>query len=334
MSHMWSNAPAERAVWVEQARAVRIEDEVTRRGIKLRGRIDRCGPCPVCGGTDRFSINLKKQVWNCRGCDRGGDVIALVQHLDGVGYLDAIAHLAGAAPERTDCNRSKQPALSTKQHDEESERRRRMSAARLIWAGRRPIAGTIADHYFRFRGIALDEDLSHCIGFDPACPWRETPGDPASPILRVPCILAAFRLIDTDEIAAVQKTRLNPDGSKYGRRFNGCSKGAVCKIDPDENVTMGLSLAEGLETALSARLVGFRPIWATGGTGTLKNFPVLAGVESLTFQRENDTNQANCRAIDACAERWLAAGRQVFDAFPPDDCNDINDALQKRIARA
>jgi DNA primase len=108
MSRMWSNAPAERATWTEQARAVRIEDEIARRGIKLRGGVDRCGPCPVCGGTDRFSINLKKQVFNCRG-STGGDVIALVQHLDGVSFLDAVARLAGPAPQRTDCSRRKQP---------------------------------------------------------------------------------------------------------------------------------------------------------------------------------------------------------------------------------
>jgi hypothetical protein len=80
---------------LEEARAARIEDEVARRGIKLRGGNERSGPCPVCGGDDRFSINVKKQLWNCRGCQRGGDVIALVRHLDGVGFEDAVETLAG-----------------------------------------------------------------------------------------------------------------------------------------------------------------------------------------------------------------------------------------------
>ena len=47
---------------IERASAVRIEDEIERRGIKLVGRVDRCGPCPQCGGKDRFSINVRKQV--------------------------------------------------------------------------------------------------------------------------------------------------------------------------------------------------------------------------------------------------------------------------------
>jgi len=71
--------------WVEQARAVPIEDELARRGIKLNGKVERAGPCPNCGGDDRFSINTSKQVFNCRKCGGRGDVIALVQFLDGAG---------------------------------------------------------------------------------------------------------------------------------------------------------------------------------------------------------------------------------------------------------
>ncbi len=79
-----------------EARSVRIESEIARRGIKLSaGSVERYGPCPVCGGTDRFSINLKKQLWNCRKCEVGGDVIALVRHLDGVNFKEAVEKLAG-----------------------------------------------------------------------------------------------------------------------------------------------------------------------------------------------------------------------------------------------
>jgi DNA primase len=70
-----------------RARGVPIETEIERQGIKLRGRIARCGPCPRCGGTDRFGVNTKKVLWNCRGCGVGGDVIEFVEHLDQVSFL-------------------------------------------------------------------------------------------------------------------------------------------------------------------------------------------------------------------------------------------------------
>jgi len=43
-------ADADRETWIEQARAVHIEDELARRGIKLNGKVERAGPCPRCGG--------------------------------------------------------------------------------------------------------------------------------------------------------------------------------------------------------------------------------------------------------------------------------------------
>jgi CHC2 zinc finger len=69
-----------------------IEDEIARRGIKLRRSghsPERVGPCPICGGRDRFSINTRKQLWNCRVCGQGGDVIDLVQHIDRCDYKAA-----------------------------------------------------------------------------------------------------------------------------------------------------------------------------------------------------------------------------------------------------
>jgi hypothetical protein len=84
--------------WADRARAVRIDAETERRGIKLRGGIERVGPCPKCGGEDRFAINTKKGVWHCRGCAKGGDVIELVEHIDGIDFVAACTALTGEPP--------------------------------------------------------------------------------------------------------------------------------------------------------------------------------------------------------------------------------------------
>jgi putative DNA primase/helicase len=84
--------------WTARARSVPIEEELARRGVNLRGKIERCGSCPKCGGDDRFSINTAKQIFNCRGCDTGGDVIDLVRHLDGVDFTTACTTLAHDPP--------------------------------------------------------------------------------------------------------------------------------------------------------------------------------------------------------------------------------------------
>lgn len=85
--------------WVQRAKAVRIEREIERRGFKLRRvGLERVGACPKCGGDDRFAINIKKQVFNCRGCGAAGGVIQLVEHLDGVDFTTACTTLAGPPP--------------------------------------------------------------------------------------------------------------------------------------------------------------------------------------------------------------------------------------------
>jgi DNA primase len=86
---------------VERARNVPIERELERRGVRLRGTgRDRVGPCPNCGGDDRFGICTAKQVFNCRVCGTGGNVIKLVEHLDGVDFITACTMLAGEPPPR------------------------------------------------------------------------------------------------------------------------------------------------------------------------------------------------------------------------------------------
>jgi DNA primase len=85
--------------WTERARSVPLDHELTRRGITLRRQgKELVGPCPRCGGDDRFAVNTAKQIFNCRGCGAKGDVIDLVRFLDGCDFLPAVEKLAGAPP--------------------------------------------------------------------------------------------------------------------------------------------------------------------------------------------------------------------------------------------
>jgi putative DNA primase/helicase len=90
---------------IARARSVSIDQIIADRQIKLKASgAERIGPCPVCGGRDRFSINTKKNVFNCRGCSRGGDVITLIQFLDGIGFQEAVESLTGERQSSTSKN--------------------------------------------------------------------------------------------------------------------------------------------------------------------------------------------------------------------------------------
>lgn len=82
---------------------VSIEAYLERRGVLLnRHRSGRAmALCPLPGHDDAtasFSIDTIKQLWHCFGCGRGGDVIALHQHMVGdTDFIRAILDLAEEA---------------------------------------------------------------------------------------------------------------------------------------------------------------------------------------------------------------------------------------------
>ena len=109
--------------------------------------------------------------------------------------------------------------------------------------------------------------------------------------------------------------------------LGGAGRPGIIRLSPDDEVLTGLHIAEGLETALSAMMMDFRPMWATGSAGTMAKFPVLDGIECLTIFADNDSEkqiQAGKQRSRA-AQRWRAARREVlvFEPLEPGDLNDI-----------
>ncbi len=178
-----------------------------------------------------------------------------------------------------------------------------------IWRESIDPHNALIEGYLTSRGLSLDDDIAGEV-------LRWHPG--------VGAMVALFRNIETDKPQAISRTFLDPDGRKLNRKFLGPVGGAAIKLDPDDAVTGGLHIGEGIETCLAARLLGLRPCWALGSCTAIASFPVLPGVEALTILREHD--DANARAADTVTTQWQTAGREVFDAWP-NTGKDINDAL-------
>ncbi len=54
------------------------------------------GPCPMCGGNDRFYVKPDSGRWGCRNCSRGyRDVIGLQMAVTGQTFIEAVNSLAG-----------------------------------------------------------------------------------------------------------------------------------------------------------------------------------------------------------------------------------------------
>jgi hypothetical protein len=321
--------------WIAQARAVRIDDEIARRGIKLNGRgPERYGPCPKCGGTDRFAINVSKQVWNCRGCQRGGDVIYLVQHLDGCTFDAAIATLSRRGPTGCGIGKNATPellnrVLKTHRRNPCNSDVKRAPEALAIWSAAREPQGTPAWTYLFKRGVALEAlsyRINEALRFHPDCPLHDE---------RRMCLVALWTDTISGEARAIHRRPITPDGENLGHwRAWGPTTGCVIRLWPDDEVSQGLVLGEGVETVLAAAThiahhgTLLQPAWAAGDAGHVGAFPVLSGLEALTLLVDADENgTGQCRAAE-CARRWTAAGRQVIRLTPRLVGTDFNDLIE------
>lgn len=157
-----------------------------------------------------------------------------------------------------------------------------------------------------------------------------------------PCMVAMVTDAVSNEPLTMHRTFLTTDGKKApidrtrSPLKGGRKKGGVIRLFADEEVTLGLGIAEGIESALSAVILGFSPVWACIDAGNMAAFPVLEGIESLTVFIDNDPPNPNTgkaagqSAFAAVAGRWLEAGREVRHVLPPR--GDINDYLVECVA--
>jgi Toprim domain/CHC2 zinc finger len=295
---------------VETARNTPIEAVAQIRGLKLkRSGQELVGPCVVCGGGhDRFAINVKKQVWNCRGCGIGGDVIS-------------VATLTGAELPVKRRSSPREPANRSGADEDKVQQGRALA----IWEGSGDLADTLALSYLTRpkaaggRGLDVPEGVSgRVLRFHPRCPWKSD---------YVPALIGLYRDIRTDEPKAIWRCGLTLDGCKIGRMALGPKNGCAIKLAPDEDVEQGLQIGEGVETTLAAMMLGFAPAWALGDKGSIAKFPVLDGIDALTIFVDHDANGEGQKASAVCYDRWVEAGREVWSVSPNEVNADMNDVV-------
>jgi putative DNA primase/helicase len=187
-----------------------------------------------------------------------------------------------------------------------------------VWnASRDPRNTAVEEYLVRRCGGLPDEIAGRVIRFHPSLRFD---GRSAG------AMVAIYRNIQTDEPCGIHRTFFDGSGNKIGRKMLGRVGCAAIKLDADEDVTLGLHVGEGIESSLSGYLRGLRPAWCFGSAGRIGNFPVLAGVDSLTIFGELGDGGTNRRNAEQCASRWRAEDRDVLWVRPLIG-NDLNDAL-------
>lgn len=262
-------------------------------------------PCPACGRGERDkTLGLTVEA-NGKG----------VAHCFRCAFVETYRpdhgahHMAATRPLIKAANASKQETFSQYGRD--------------LWEACMPLSG-VAVAYLEAR---------HCL---------IPPGDGAlryQPFLKHPSGYTGPALVGlvTDAVTrqplSLHRTWIQADGRKAaverprlllaGHR----KQGGVIRLWPDEAVTAGLGVAEGIETALSMAWA-YAPVWACIDASNLAALPCLAGIEALVIGADNDP--AGAAASNACGARWNDAGVEVLVTRQAE--NDLNDVLAGEAA--
>jgi putative DNA primase/helicase len=253
-----------------------------------------------------------------------GSLLDLIVRERGGSLFDAIKFAEAFAGRPAKVQEPEPASLRSAPDEDDASRTRR---ALSIWDAARPaLDDTPAASYLQQRRIDLPHGIAgDVLRFHPACPFGEDGK-------RVPALVALMRDIHSNEPQAIHRTALTPAGVKVGRKVFGPKQRTAIKFTPNEDVSHGLTIGEGIETTLAAMMLGFSPAWAVGDAGELGDFPVLAGVECLTILVDNDLSGTGQRRALECSQRWTAAGCEVFRAVPVSTGADFNDIVKERAA--
>ena len=281
---------------------------------RREGRAWRCR-CPVHGGR---SLELRDGDSGCvlatcwGGCDRR-DVLAELRRR---GLLSGRADYAPRI-------------ISPRRRDDDT---RRTARALDIWRNTECGAGTIVARYLASREIVLDQ-WPPSLRFHPRCP---RPRDDAGNILEpLPTMVALIENVGRGP-AAVLCTYLQPDGGnkadieKPKAIFGPAGGGAVRLGTP--HAGEWLAVAEGIETALSVAVACSMPVWAALSAPGIRSLVLPPEATHVVICADNDANRTGERAAHDAAARWLAEGRRVRIAMPPEPGVDFNDVLSGRVA--
>lgn len=260
--------------WVDQARQKTVVQAYEMLGgLPLTKTSEGYeGPCPVCGGKDRFSIATKKNVFNCRQCSEGGNVIDLVKFAQGVDFIDAVKFITGEAPPDArrgydgpmpdDTSMRERRAEERARRDDEEKARLKKQAestasAKELFDRAKPFKASLADKYLRSRSIALTDDQAFDLRFMPLLEYKGLADNDAkeeTTLGSFPAMLAAIRGQD-GTFMGVHRTYLDPKGNgklrppgssrNIAKKVWGVQKGGHIRLGA---IVPNMVIGEGIES--------------------------------------------------------------------------------------
>lgn len=281
---------------------------------------NRHGPCPLCGGNDRFRFDDKEGAgtWICNVCGAGGGM-DLAMKFTGRGFRDL-------APEIDNMLGNLKPEAPRQEMTEEKRR----DILRRTYLETKPVeAGDLVHVYLATRGL---EELIYppSLRFHPQARDGDGGIHPA---------MVAMVGVYGEKPVTMHRTFLRKDGrgkaeipSPRKMMPGSVPDGACVQLSDYHGGPLGI--AEGIETAMAASAMFDMPVWAAISAPMLRKWSPPEGCEEVAVFGDNDPKFGGQAAAYDLAHR-LSAGKGIDVTVHIPDLvgRDWADEWQNRTSR-
>lgn len=271
------------------------------------------GPCPLCGGKDRWRWtnheNGGSGICNACGPKTGVDLVMAILKLQFADARKFILEQIGKAPVETTPKRNNEQGI------------KRLSK---LWLEANRLSGDDpASLYLAKRGITLAEYPTQLRYHSRVAYLHDDKS-----LTYHPALLSKFVSPDAKTFT-LHTTFLDMDGNKAA--LPKVKKLAPVSVPLGGAVRLGnsaetMGIAEGIETALSAHQMFDVPVWAALSTGCLLKWEPPTTAKNILIFADYDEGFAGQAAAYPLAHKLAAKGFHVEVRMPP-DLGDWNDVL-------
>lgn len=294
-------------------------------GLELPATNSKHGPCPHCGGKDRFRLDDKNGSGSyiCSQCG-AGDGLSLLMKVNGCTFPEAlkvIANYLGIAATDTPIAKPQSrppppaPVFDNNKHKKITDMLKQTE--RLGW----PLV-----RYFQNRGLTdLSGQVPDSLRYHAALPyWMETTPGRWENTGTYPAMIGLVTNLD-NEVITLHRTYLTEQGKKapcpstkklMSPALPGSLRGCCIKLGVPTDT---LYLTEGIETGLAVMLATGGAVWSCISDKLLEQVEIPESVNNVFIMADLDRSKAGEISANRLAQRLLTERNDmtVSTCLPP-----------------